>query len=430
MRQKKRKRKNKLKIPIIISFILILLFSVSQLVAFIFIPPNLQVHNIDLGMIKKNQVDSVLKNTLSTFEANEVEIIYDEQTEKFSLSDLGISFEKEKLKKEIITASKSNILNFVNTAKKGRNFEPSSIGNNEIFYNTLEVFNDDEIKKPINAYYKFQQGKVTIVDGEPGYVQKKDELLENLLIDPLKNNLKLTLDLELIEPEITSEILREQGINEIVSSYETTFNPKNTSRTTNIQLAVDAINGTILAPNEVFSFNDTVGQRTAAKGYQNATIFLKGEPVDGIGGGICQVSTTLYNAVLLGDYEVVTRRNHSINVSYVELSRDATVSWGSQDLIFKNQTDKYLYIHGSVQANKVIFNIHSTKIPNKKIVLESVLISKEPNKYKSKLIKKTYYNNALNSTSLVSTDTYIPSSSLNNESNDFEKIVENENIAQ
>lgn len=423
MREKKNKDKNKFKAPITIALILVLLFASSQLVAFLFVPPNLQVNNKDIGMIKKSELDSVLEKRLAAFENNKVEISYEDQVEEYTLSDLGISFKKEKLKEDILESNKANILNFILTAKQGQNFEPEVVSDDKKFKKALEVFEDDTAEKPIDAYYKYSQGNVIIVDEEPGYILGKDELQKELLKDPLKDNLKIALNLEFTQPEITRKILSKQGIKEKVSSYQTTFNPANTSRSTNVRLAVNAINGTILAPNETFSFNDIVGQRTAARGYQSSTVFENGRPVSGIGGGICQVSTTLYNTVLLGDFEVVARRNHSISVPYVALSRDATVSWGSQDFKFKNQTDKHLYIHGEVQGNQIIFDIFSTKTPNKRVVLESQTISKDANKYRSRLIKKVFLNNNLAETSVVSTDTY-KSSSSSSETNDFEKIVE------
>ncbi len=130
---------------------------------------------------------------------------------------------------------------------------------------------------------------------------------------------------------------------ELLSTYTTkTTNIPN--RNTNIRLASEAINGSYIEPGETFSYWSKVGNTTVEKGYKVATILVSGKKAQGIGGGICQVSSTLYNTVLLGEQEVVMRYPHSAPVDYVPKGKDATVSWPNVDFKFKNITDKRLYI--------------------------------------------------------------------------------------
>ena len=135
----------------------------------------------------------------------------------------------------------------------------------------------------------------------------------------------------------------------VISSYTTTFNPDSVNRSINIALSADAINGTVVKPGEEFSFNETVGQRTADRGYKSATIISGGRFVNGIGGGICQVSGTLFNAAVLAGMEITERRNHGLKVSYLPGGRDATVSWGEIDLKFKNTSDAEMTILISIE---------------------------------------------------------------------------------
>lgn len=122
----------------------------------------------------------------------------------------------------------------------------------------------------------------------------------------------------------------------VLGTYTTSYSTKQTNRCTNIRLSATAINGTVLSPGETFSFNTVVGQRTTARGYKEAHVFLDGQVTEGVGGGICQVSSTLFNAAMLADMQIMTRVNHGLPVSYVPAGRDATVSWGGPEFKFKN----------------------------------------------------------------------------------------------
>ena len=128
------------------------------------------------------------------------------------------------------------------------------------------------------------------------------------------------------------------GIKEKISGFTTSFNSGDVARSGNIKLAADTINGTILWPGEVFSMNKAVGPRTEEKGYGEAKIIVNGELVPGLAGGICQATTTVYNAALLANLAIVERHPHSLKVAYIEGSRDATISGSTLDLKFRNNT--------------------------------------------------------------------------------------------
>ena len=134
-----------------------------------------------------------------------------------------------------------------------------------------------------------------------------------------------------------------------------------TNRTTNLILASQKVNGTVLMPGEVFSFNKVVGERTIAKGYKNAAIFVNGEVEDGLAGGICQVSSTLYDAVIAANLEITERYNHSKLTSYLPGGKDATVVWGRLDFQFKNNREYPVKIEMGVQNGVVMANIYGIK---------------------------------------------------------------------
>lgn len=148
----------------------------------------------------------------------------------------------------------------------------------------------------------------------------------------------------------------------VYASYSTTYNSGNKNRTTNLRLACNAINGKILTNGQTFSFNGTVGERTKAKGYKEAVIYENGQEVGGIGGGICQVATTLFNAALKANFKIVERHQHSLTVHYCPLGYDAAIAWGSKNLRFTNNsgTNIKIDIHaaGGTLSAKFLTNIY------------------------------------------------------------------------
>lgn len=158
----------------------------------------------------------------------------------------------------------------------------------------------------------------------------------------------------------------------VTSSYYV----NNANRTTNLRLAANAINGTIVLPGETFSFNKTVGQRTYAKGYKDAPVFTGPDAKNvenGIGGGICQVASTMFNTVLYADLQIVERHQHSQRVSYVPLGRDAAISWGSQDFRFKNTSSYPIKIVMDVSGGEVTCEFYTNlgaKIPSIRLDVE------------------------------------------------------------
>ncbi len=153
----------------------------------------------------------------------------------------------------------------------------------------------------------------------------------------------------------------------VYASYSTTYNSDNKNRTTNLQLACKAINGKVVANGKTFSFNGTVGQRTKAKGYKEAIIYENGQEVGGIGGGICQVATTLFNASLKANFKIVERHQHSRTVHYVPLGYDAAIAWGSKDFRFTNNsgTSIKIDIHATNGTLSVKFLTNIYKKPPK-----------------------------------------------------------------
>ncbi len=163
------------------------------------------------------------------------------------------------------------------------------------------------------------------------------------------------------EPETTTEDLEALGVEELVSSF-TTHHPAGQPRVQNIHKAADVVNDTIVRPDHVFSLNDTLGRRTLENGYVVAPVIYGGEYTEDVGGGISQFATTFFNAVFFGGYPLVEFQAHTFYISRYPMGREATVSFPSPDLSFKNDTDHAIWVRTSVTATSVTVNFYSTKL--------------------------------------------------------------------
>jgi vancomycin resistance protein YoaR len=184
------------------------------------------------------------------------------------------------------------------------------------------------------------------------------------------SNLTVPIILKHQEPLINEEMLKDMGE---LSSYSTLFNPGEVNRSKNLYNAAVSINKSIIAPQAIFSFNNTVGERTMERGYLDALVIVGNKFEPGLGGGICQVSSTLYNACLLAGLEITERSNHGLSVAYVPLGRDATVAYGVQDFKFKNNTDSPIYIRAITGGGKLTINVYGNLKNKKNISINTVI---------------------------------------------------------
>lgn len=222
----------------------------------------------------------------------------------------------------------------------------------------------------------------------------------------------------------------EEFYTDLLAEYETKFNEQQLNRSQNIKIATTKINGTVVLPGEIFSYNDTVGYRTETDGFKLAPMYIGGKLVDGIGGGVCQVSSTLYNAVLCANLEVIERKRHQFLPAYIEVGRDATVADGYIDFKFKNTRKYPIKIICSAQNGVVKVKIYGRKQdteydikiqtvlkgvkPYKTIYEynrnvkkgENIVAQKGKNGYECKVYKVISLNGEIISKSLISTDTY------------------------
>lgn len=215
-----------------------------------------------------------------------------------------------------------------------------------------------------------------------------------------------TMPVEMTKATITKADLEPVLFRDTLASSTTYYNSGQTSRTTNVRLAANACDGTILNPGEEFSYNGTVGERTRARGYRSAIIFSDGQEVEGTGGGVCQPSSTIYMAALRADMKVTERSCHQFQVSYTPVSQDAAVYWGSKDFRFVNNTNYPIRINMSVGGGSLTCTITGTKTDSTPEVSLSSR-SYVSGRYKYATLYKTVTVNGESTTTQENTSAYL-----------------------
>lgn len=258
-------------------------------------------------------------------------------------------------------------------------------------------------KEPVNAYYS--QNPYVVHPSENG-------MDFSITLDEAKNMLKEEKDeyvvpLKVLYPSVTTNMIGTEAFPDLLSEFSTKYAASNKNRTTNLILAAKKINGTVLMPGETFSYNKVVGARTIQAGYKEAPIYVSGRVEDGIGGGICQITTTLYNAVVYANLDIVERSNHQFVPSYAGPSRDATVVYGAIDFKFKNNRDYPIKIACSVSGGIANFKIWGLKSDNDyEVQISSRTTGKTSTAIYSEAYKILKKNGNVVSTTLLSKDTY------------------------
>lgn len=271
---------------------------------------------------------------------------------------------KEKVLKAIAPAAQQTLsVSKVNT-------DPAAINVDELYETTK--------RDPQDAKYAVANGDVIVEKEVSGREIDKDSTAK-LLKGFKPGSQPVTIPFILHEASVKAGDLSTSLFADSLGSFSTKYMTSNKPRASNVELAAKLINGTILLPGEEFSYNGTVGRRTAERGFKAASVYENNKMVDGLGGGICQTSSTLYAAVLYADLQVTERHEHSLEVTYAPLGMDATVAYGSLDFRFKNDTNMPVKIKTSWGGGVVTVNIVGTKEnKNRTIKINTDTISTTP----------------------------------------------------
>ena len=299
-------------------------------------------------------MDSIVEDVSTKLPGLVVEYTYCIEDDELIITPgkAGIALNEEEFRNRILNRFAGNILNKDESIMKIPvvNKEPDDID--------IEKIYEEIHTEPQDAYIKKDPFEIVVdkdgVDFDISMEEAKKIVSE-------KGKEEYIVPLKITKAKKTVKDLGSKAFPDRLSRYSTRYDASNRDRSTNLELSAKKINGTVLLPGEEFSYNKVVGKRTIENGYKNAAVFSNGRVEDGLGGGICQISTTLYNAVLLANLEITERRNHSFVTSYEDPGRDATVVYGVQDFKFKNSRKYPVKIEASVKNGVATMTVMGIK---------------------------------------------------------------------
>ena len=341
--------------------------------------------NVELSGMTKEEATQAVNDYVESLKGVEITLLAADGKEVVTTAGaLGITWENRELVTEALEiGTHGNIIerykvmkdleheNLTYDVKLG--FDVSAI--NDILVNQCAKYNRDAV----NVSLKRENGTFQVVQGQTGYkldVETSIDLVYDYLTSEWTGEAAdIQLNVAVEEPKGSAEELAQ--VKDILGSFTTSFSTSGTSRTANVTNGCKLVNGTTLYPGEEFSTYRTVAPFSQANGYYMAGSYVNGKVVDSIGGGICQVSTTLYNAALLAELEITERHNHSMTVSYVDLSADAAIAESAgKDFRFVNNTDSPIYIEGIIKNKQITFNIYGkeTRSSSRKVTYVSEVL--------------------------------------------------------
>lgn len=276
-------------------------------------------------------------------------LLYNETEIPITLKDIGVDLDTQK----IIEGTQRTPGTALPSVLKVDSLKAS-----QALQEKLQKFN----RPAKDASYKIENDKVVIAPEESGRTVVLDQLISVIQKVPL-GEVPERIGIPVVEvpASVTTEAIKTLAFDTVIGEFTTKFAVKEKNRSMNLTAAAKAVDCKIIGPGETFSFNDTVGPREPETGYKDAYVIVNGEYVQGTGGGVCQVSSTLYNAVLLGNLGVVERVPHAVAVSYVPTGQDATVNYPNIDFKFKNDTASLIYLRTDVKTGVLTFRIWGKK---------------------------------------------------------------------
>lgn len=346
-----------------------------------------KIDGVDVSGMTRSEAVTALKAYEKKVGEQTLVLKIGDETVETDLSSLGISCSEADAVNEAMGIGRTgNIVKRYKDQKdlqhSGKEFSLSWTADEKLVKSFVEENCTVFDREAENASLSRSNGEFQFVSGKQGLVLDVASSVQTIMEyvadswSPHSTDSTVELKTKITEPEGSAEEL--ENVTDLLGSFTTSFSTSSSNRCMNVSSGAEHINGTVLYPGESFSTYETVSPFTTENGYAMAGSYLNGEVVDSMGGGICQVSTTLYNAVLRAELEVTERSPHSMTVHYVELSEDAAIAGTYKDFKFVNSTSYPIYIEGYTTSDKKItFNIYGkeTRDSNRTISFESVKVS-------------------------------------------------------
>lgn len=333
------------------------------------------VSGINVSHLTFDQAQAKVIEEVHRLENQTIQLNVEQQKLEMHLNDLGLSINSDTALQEAYAIGRRGSL-FAKaseklSANKGLSVNFTQKWDHEKFkaalYEKLKSFN----KPAVDASFDLtNENTMNIKSEQIGRAVDTDALIsiiEKLNIYQPMNSIDVGFKEQ--QPKVFASQLESQKINGLLASFTTHFDPTQTGRTENIRLAAKALDKSMIKPGDTFSFNQIIGPRTEEEGYKDAFIIVNGQFVPGLGGGVCQVSSTLYNTGLLADLSVVEHNNHDLAITYVPLGQDATVAYPDLDLKFNNNSEGYLLIRTIMHYNTLTIEMYGKTKPGQQVVI-------------------------------------------------------------
>lgn len=380
--------------------LIVLLFAITGISALVYswdnhaIVNGVTVSGINIGNMSLEQADEKLNEEVTRLKGQTVRLHEDQFSEDLTLGDLGLMLSADSVLDEAYNIGRNGsiikraISKF--NASNGVNLSLSQSWNEEKLSETLTNKLGTLNVPCVEASFEITpQNTMSIKKEQVGRIVDIDDLVSEIKgIDIFKPIPEISFKFKEQQPTLTAAQLENQKITGLLATYTTRFDPTQTARSENVRLAAKALDKGIVKPGETLSFNQIVGERTVEAGYKDAYIIVNGQFVPGLAGGICQVSSTLYNTGLLANLPVTQRSNHDLAISYVPLGQDATVAYPTLDLKFNNNTGAYLLIRTKVTNNSITIELYGKVIPGQEVTISNKIESVIPAE-EQKLVDET-----------------------------------------
>lgn len=347
---------------------------------------NVYIEDMDMSGIQEDAARQMLESRLEEYQQEKVTLVSEGKEVELTLGDLGLQAENlEDVVEKAVSYGKTGSV--WARYRKLQKLEEEPLKYDVIYQIDLDIAQTvitEQVpnfeNEAIDATIKREKNQFVITDSATGKTIDVEASLKNVKEQFTDWEYQGPEIIELVtvidEPKVSREQLEQ--IQDVLGKFTTHF-AAGSNKAKNVANAASFINGTVLMPGEEMSASDTMKPRTKANGYVEAGAYLDGEVVDSLGGGVCQVSTTLYNAILLAELEVVQRYPHSMLVSYVDPSMDAAIAEGYKDLKFKNNMDTPIYIEGYVSGGSITFVVYGkeTRSANRVVSYVSEVVSEK-----------------------------------------------------
>ncbi|PFR52795.1 vancomycin resistance protein [Bacillus thuringiensis] len=373
--------------------------------------PNTTFEGISLDGKNKKDIQAIINQKVAELDQKSLTYIFQNDKQTYIWKDLGINYKEKDIINKIFKEQEGNVMNRYKMRKQAENGELKRDYKltpqlNATAYETFikDKYNET-LKNPVNAELSIEGSTVNVSQSQNGEKIDKGKLsgLTNEAITTGKSD--VTLPVTFIKPERSTEDIQKMGIKEVIAEYSTPMAGRNGNQSFNVNKSANTLSGVIVAPDETFSFNGRVGVTDAAHGYKSAAVYSQGKVIQSAGGGVCQVSSTLYSAALRADLGIVSRSNHSMPVNYLPLGQDAAVADYGPDLKFKNNTGNHIYIQAFSNGGSITTRIFGTNT-GKNVEVSSQVISRTSDKITAVTYKKVTQNGAVISNGQISKSVY------------------------